>query len=45
MLARLWQLRGLEELYKSGFAGLMEALADFEREWLAGGEVASKLVS
>jgi hypothetical protein len=45
MLARLWQLRGLEELYKSGFAGLMEALGDFEREWLAGGEVASKLVS
>lgn len=45
MLVRLWQLRGLEELYKSGFAGLMEALADFEREWLAGGEVATKLVS
>lgn len=45
MLARLWQLRGLEGLYKSGFAGLMEALDDFEREWLAGGEVASKLVS
>ena len=44
MLARLWQLRGLGELYKSGFAGLMEALADFEREWLAGGEVAGKLV-
>lgn len=44
MLARLWKLRGLEELYKSGFAGLMEALDDFEREWLAGGEVASKLV-
>lgn len=44
MIARLWQLRGLEQLYKSGFAGLMEALDDFEREWLAGGEVASKLV-
>lgn len=44
MFARLWQLRGLEQLYKSGFAGLMEALEDFEREWLAGGEVASKLV-
>ncbi|KAG0155125.1 hypothetical protein PDIDSM_698 [Penicillium digitatum] len=43
MLVRLWQLRGLEELYKSGFAGLMEALSDFEREWLAGGEVATKL--
>ena len=44
MLARLWRLRGLEELYRSGFAGLMEALDDFEREWLAGGEVATKLV-
>lgn len=44
MLARLWQLRGLEQLYKSGFAGLMEALDDFEREWLAGGEVATQLV-
>ncbi|KAJ5093075.1 hypothetical protein N7456_008936 [Penicillium angulare] len=43
MLARLWQLRGLEQLYKSGFAGLMEALEDFEREWLAGGEVATQL--
>ncbi|KAJ5761004.1 hypothetical protein N7520_008160 [Penicillium odoratum] len=43
MLARLWHLRGLEELYKSGFAGLMEALDDFEREWLAGGEVATQL--
>ncbi|KAJ5141286.1 hypothetical protein N7526_002281 [Penicillium atrosanguineum] len=43
MLARLWRLRGLEELYRSGFAGLMEALDDFEREWLAGGEVAIKL--
>lgn len=44
MLVRLWQLRGLEKLYRSGFAGLMEALGDFEREWLEGGEVASKLV-
>lgn len=43
MLVRLWQLRGLEQLYRSGFAGLMEALGDFEREWLAGGEVAMKL--
>lgn len=43
MLVRLWQLRGLEQLYKSGFAGLMEALDDFEREWLEKGEVAAKL--
>jgi hypothetical protein len=44
MLVRLWLLRGLEKLYRSGFAGLMEALGDFEREWLDGGEVAAKLV-
>ncbi|PLN75047.1 RabGAP/TBC [Aspergillus taichungensis] len=43
MLVRLWQLRGLEQLYRSGFEGLMEALGDFEREWLAGGEVATQL--
>lgn len=44
MLVRLWQLRGLEHLYKPGFAGLMEALNDFEKDWLEGGEVADKLV-
>ncbi|BAE55753.1 unnamed protein product [Aspergillus oryzae RIB40] len=43
MLVRLWQLRGLEQLYRSGFEGLMEALADFERGWLEGGEVSMKL--
>lgn len=45
MLVRLWQLRGMEKLYRSGFAGLMDALGDFEREWLSAGEVAKKLVS
>lgn len=44
MLVRLWQHRGLDELYKSGFEGLMEALDDFEKHWLAGGEIAVKLV-
>lgn len=44
MLVRLWQLRGLEKLYECGFAGLMGALDDFEQDWLAGGEVATKLV-
>ncbi|EAW09815.1 putative TBC domain protein [Aspergillus clavatus NRRL 1] len=43
MLVRLWQLRGLERLYQSGFSGLLEALGDFEREWLDAGEVAAKL--
>lgn len=45
MLVRLWQLRGLERLYEAGFPGLMEALGDFERHWLAGNAVANKLVS
>ncbi|KAI9761555.1 MAG: hypothetical protein M4579_000947 [Chaenotheca gracillima] len=44
MLVRLWQLRGLERLYRSGFGGLMEALEEFEKKWLAGGDVAPKLV-
>jgi hypothetical protein len=44
MLVRLWQLRGLGHLYKAGFEGLMEALNDFERDWLERGEVAGKLV-
>ncbi|KAI9692803.1 MAG: hypothetical protein M1820_009351 [Bogoriella megaspora] len=43
MLVRVWQLRGLEELYKPGFDGLMSALADFEKKWLAHGDVARKL--
>lgn len=45
MLVRLWELRGLEQLYKSGFTGLMEALDDFEKGWLKNGEIAVKLVS
>lgn len=44
MLVRLWQLRGLDRLYQSGFDGLMEALDEFEKKWLAGGEVATRLV-
>lgn len=37
MLVRLWQLRGLEELYKAGFAGLMAALDEFHTQWLGTG--------
>ncbi|KAL6711600.1 hypothetical protein ACN47E_004534 [Coniothyrium glycines] len=44
MLVRLWMLRGLERLYEAGFAGLMEALDDFEHNWLREGDVAKKLV-
>lgn len=45
MLVRLWQLRGLERLYQSGFEGLMQALEEFETRWLGKGKVAAKLVS
>lgn len=45
MLVRLWRYRGLEYLYSPGFEKLMLALADFEKRWLAGKDVASKLVS
>lgn len=45
MLVRLWQLRGLERLYQSGFEGLMQALEEFEKDWLGKREVAAKLVS
>lgn len=45
MLVRLWDLRGLDRLYQSGFGGLMEALDDFEKRWLGAGELAAKLVS
>ncbi|KAL8806106.1 MAG: hypothetical protein Q9200_005163 [Gallowayella weberi] len=38
MLVRLWQVRGLERLYRSGFKGLMQALGEFEMGWLANGE-------
>jgi hypothetical protein len=43
MLVRLWQLRGLEQLFRSGFDGLMAALQEFEDQWLRGGDVATRL--
>jgi hypothetical protein len=43
MLVRLWMLRGLESLYEAGFSGLMDALNDFEKNWLRDGDVAKKL--
>jgi hypothetical protein len=45
MLVRLWMHRGLERLYEKGFTGLMEALKDFEENWLRNGDVSTKLVS
>jgi hypothetical protein len=44
MLARLWDLRGLNKLYQAGFGGLMAALDAFEKHWLGQGEIAAKLV-
>ncbi|KAI9668361.1 MAG: hypothetical protein M1831_001115 [Alyxoria varia] len=34
MGVRMWRCRGLETLYSPGFGGLMDALAEFESEWL-----------
>ncbi|PON20435.1 TBC domain-containing protein [Trichoderma gamsii] len=34
MLVRLWQLRGLDRLYRPGFEGLMKALHEFDETWL-----------
>ena len=43
MMVRLWQLRGLEQLFQSGFEGLMSALGEFQKEWLGQGDVARQL--
>ncbi|KAI1822370.1 rab-GTPase-TBC domain-containing protein [Xylaria intraflava] len=43
MLARLWQFRGLNRIYQSGFVELMGALKDFETHWLNGKDVAANL--
>ncbi|KAF3166495.1 hypothetical protein TWF225_000756 [Orbilia oligospora] len=37
MLVRLFELRGLHTLYSNGFGGLMDALNDFDTEWLQPG--------
>lgn len=44
MLVRLWQLRGLEKLYESGFGGLMTALEEFETKWMKNTVIQKKLV-
>ena len=44
MMVRLWQLRGLDRLYQPGFEGLIQALEEFEKQWLGKGEVSAKLV-
>lgn len=45
MLVRLWQFRGLNRIYQSGFVELIEALKDFETHWLNDKDVAEMLVS
>jgi len=44
MMVRMWELRGLDKLYKPGFGGLMAGFDDFEKSWLGQGELAAKLV-
>ncbi|KAL6908380.1 putative TBC domain protein [Trichoderma evansii] len=34
MLVRMWQLRGLDRLYRPGFEGLMKALHEFDETWI-----------
>ncbi|KAI0541709.1 rab-GTPase-TBC domain-containing protein [Xylaria digitata] len=43
MLVRLWQFRGLNRIYQSGFVELMGALKDFETHWLNDKDVAEML--
>jgi hypothetical protein len=45
MMVRMWDHRGLRQLYAHGFDGLMNALSDFEKNWLGEGDVGKKLVS
>jgi hypothetical protein len=46
MMVRLWELRGLEQLYMPGFGGLLEALDEFETGWMKGNHanISKKLV-
>lgn len=44
MLVRMWQERGMNKLYESGFPGLMAALDEFQKEWMNGHDVSKKLV-
>ncbi|KAI0485487.1 rab-GTPase-TBC domain-containing protein [Xylaria cf. heliscus] len=43
MLVRLWQFRGLNRIYQSGFVELIGALKDFETYWLNEKDVAKML--
>jgi Rab-GTPase-TBC domain len=43
MMVRMWELRGLDRLYRHGFEGLMTGLQEFEMFWL-NKDVAKKLV-
>jgi len=43
MSVRLWMLRGIGELYRPGFEGLMGALEVFEKTWIGGRAVGEQL--
>lgn len=42
MMVRIWQLRGIEEMYQHGFEGLMTALRELETDWV-GADIAEHL--
>jgi hypothetical protein len=44
MLVRMWQVRGMDKLYESGFPGLMAALDEFQMDWMNGHDVSKRLV-
>ncbi|KAF2858810.1 hypothetical protein K470DRAFT_259417 [Piedraia hortae CBS 480.64] len=43
MMVRLWELRGMRELFMLESDGLLAALQQFENEWLRDGDVSRKL--
>ena len=45
MMVRMFQLRGLDRMYKENFEGLKQAFDEFEKHWLANGSIHAKLVS
>ena len=45
MLVRMWRLRGMAKLFGRELDGLMAALQQFERRWLAHGEVGGRLAA
>lgn len=42
MMVRMWQLRGIGDMYQHGFEGLMTALRELEQDWV-GADIAAHL--